>query len=211
MAVLLQLINRCTYGKGRASEVAFTPSLKPNLSKSEAEEQTNMPCDHPQPTEPKSIETRSFQVIWIFTYMPTNWLKREQKTILACKSYQNSEVRAGPVGQWASSAPMLWKKRPVKLLPLMAGMLEGASQPIKPNPITFKSVLSQSLSKLQKNQAQTIISLILNHPHKIRRITTSSYHVNLPPETCANFSGLAASTGVLMKPEKYIHGSCMYV
>lgn len=60
---------------------------------------------------------------------------------------QKSEVRAGPVGQWASSFPMLPKKRPVRLLPLMTGMLEGASQPIKPNPITLKSLRSQFLSK----------------------------------------------------------------
>lgn len=43
---------------------------------------------------------------------------------------------------------MLPKKSPVKLSPLIAGMLDGASHPINPNPITFKSLRSQSLSKL---------------------------------------------------------------
>ena len=64
-------------------------------------------------------------------------------------AYQNGEVRGGPVGKWASSVPILSKKSPVKLFPLITGMLEGAIQPINPNPITLKSVLSQSLSKLQ--------------------------------------------------------------
>lgn len=63
-------------------------------------------------------------------------------------TYQNWEVSAGGVGKWASSAPMLSKKRPVKLLPLIAGMLDGANHPINPNPITLKSLRSQSLSKL---------------------------------------------------------------
>ena len=69
--------------------------------------------------------------------------------------------------------PILSKKRPLKLLPLIAGMLEGASHPIKPNPITFKSLLSQSLSK----------------------------HVNLPPEAWAILRGFLAVTGDYKKPE----------
>jgi hypothetical protein len=43
---------------------------------------------------------------------------------------------------------MLSKKSPVKLLPSIAGMLDGANHPINPNPITFRSVRSQFLSKL---------------------------------------------------------------
>ena len=66
-----------------------------------------------------------------------------------CKyTNQNCELRGGGVGKWASSAPMLSKKRPVRLLPLIAGTLDGASHPINPNPITLKSLRSQSLSKL---------------------------------------------------------------
>jgi len=40
---------------------------------------------------------------------------------------------------------MLSKKRPLKLLPPIAGMLDGAS-----HPITFRSLRSQSLSKLTR-------------------------------------------------------------
>lgn len=61
---------------------------------------------------------------------------------------QNCEVTAGGVGKWASSVPMLSKKRPVRLFPFIAGMLDGASHPISPNPTTFKSLLNQFLSKL---------------------------------------------------------------
>jgi hypothetical protein len=43
---------------------------------------------------------------------------------------------------------MLSKKRPVRLFPFIAGMLDGASHPISPNPTTFKSLLNQFLSKL---------------------------------------------------------------
>jgi hypothetical protein len=42
---------------------------------------------------------------------------------------------------------MLSKKRPVRLFPFIAGMLDGASHPISPNPTTFKSLLNQFLSK----------------------------------------------------------------
>lgn len=45
-------------------------------------------------------------------------------------------MSAGPVGKWASSSLMLLKKSPVKLSPFMAGMLEGASHPMRPKPIT---------------------------------------------------------------------------
>lgn len=62
--------------------------------------------------------------------------------------YQNGEVTEGPVGKWASSGPMLARNRPVKLLPLMTGMLEGASQPMRPNPTTERSLRNQSLLKL---------------------------------------------------------------
>ncbi len=62
--------------------------------------------------------------------------------------YQNGEVTEGPVGKWASSGPMLARNRPVKLLPLMTGMLEGASQPMRPNPTTERSFRNQSLLKL---------------------------------------------------------------
>lgn len=57
---------------------------------------------------------------------------------------QNWEVSAGGEGKWASSSPMLEKKSPVRLLPLMSGMLDGASHPMSPNPITFRSLRSQS-------------------------------------------------------------------
>ena len=68
---------------------------------------------------------------------------------------------------------MLWQKSPVKLSPLIAGMLDGASHPISPNPITFRSVLSQSLSK----------------------------HVNFPPFACATTRGFLALISGLRKPE----------
>ena len=42
---------------------------------------------------------------------------------------------------------MLSKKRPVRLFPFIAGILEGANHPISPNPTTFKSLLNQLLSK----------------------------------------------------------------
>lgn len=68
---------------------------------------------------------------------------------------------------------MLSKNRPVKLFPFMAGMLDGASHPINPKPITFKSVRSQSLSK----------------------------HVNFPPEAFASLRGFLAVTGAFKNPE----------
>jgi hypothetical protein len=43
---------------------------------------------------------------------------------------------------------MLPKNRPVRLLPLINGKLDGAIHPISPNPITDKSFLSQFLWKL---------------------------------------------------------------
>lgn len=72
---------------------------------------------------------------------------------------------------------MLEKKSPVKLLPLITGMLDGASHPINPNPITLKSLRSQSLSK----------------------------HVNLPPEACATLKGFLAVTGDFKNPELIRH------
>ena len=62
---------------------------------------------------------------------------KEKKTTKGEVTNQKDEVRAGGVGKWASSAPMLSKKRPVRLLPLIAGTLECASQPINPNPMTL--------------------------------------------------------------------------
>lgn len=59
---------------------------------------------------------------------------------------------------------MLEKNSPVKLSPLINGMLDGASQPIKPNPITLRSFLSQSLGKLLRNALTTslpIVSIII--------------------------------------------------
>ena len=68
---------------------------------------------------------------------------------------------------------MLSKKSPVKLLPSITGMLDGANHPINPNPITLKSFLSQSLSK----------------------------HVYFPPEARATLSGFLGVTGLLTNPE----------
>src|SRR5574339_473755 len=68
---------------------------------------------------------------------------------------------------------MLSKKSPVKLFPSITGMLDGAIHPISPNPITFRSLRSQSLSK----------------------------QVNLPPDACAMASGFLAATGDLTNPE----------
>lgn len=62
---------------------------------------------------------------------------------------QNGESSAGGEGKWESSWPMLEKKSPVRLLPLIAGTLDGAIHPISPNPITFRSLLSQSCGNLQ--------------------------------------------------------------
>uniref|UniRef100_A0A1J3IGK1 Uncharacterized protein n=2 Tax=Noccaea caerulescens TaxID=107243 RepID=A0A1J3IGK1_NOCCA len=42
---------------------------------------------------------------------------------------------------------MLSKKRPVRLFPFIAGMLDGANHPTSPNPTTFRSLLNQFLSK----------------------------------------------------------------
>lgn len=57
---------------------------------------------------------------------------------------QNWEVTGGGVGKWASSSPMLEKKRPVRLLPLMTGTLDGPIHPMRPKPITLRSLRSQS-------------------------------------------------------------------
>ena len=69
---------------------------------------------------------------------------------------------------------MLSKKRPVKLFPSMAGMLDGAIHPISPNPITLKSLRSQSLSK----------------------------QVNLPPQAPASLKGFLAVTPDFRNPEE---------
>ena len=69
---------------------------------------------------------------------------------------------------------MLSKKRPVKLFPSIAGMLDGANHPIRPNPITFRSLRSQSLSK----------------------------QVNLPPEAQANLKGFLAVTTDFKNPDE---------
>ena len=68
---------------------------------------------------------------------------------------------------------MLSKNSPVKLFPLITGMLDGAIHPMSPNPITFRSLRSQSLSK----------------------------QVNFPPDAPATLSGFLAATGGLMTPE----------
>jgi hypothetical protein len=82
-------------------------------------------------------------------------------TELDDRYYQNWEVRAGGVGKWASSSPMLEKKRPVRLLPLITGTLEGAIHPMSPNPITFRSRRSQSRGNLSHRHFQhRTVSLI---------------------------------------------------
>ncbi len=55
----------------------------------------------------------------------------------------------------------------------MAGMLDGANHPITPNPITFRSVRSQSLSK----------------------------QVNFPPQAFTCLSGFLGATGAFTNPE----------
>jgi hypothetical protein len=80
---------------------------------------------------------------------------------------------------------MLSKKRPLKLLPPIAGMLDGASHPINPNPITFRSLRSQSLSKLtrrikEKQIKQPLITVDSSNSNMII-ITFSTYHMNFPP------------------------------
>lgn len=110
-------------------------------------------------------------------------------------------MRAGPVGKWDSSVPMLEKKSPVKLLPLMAGMLDGAIHPIKPKPITLKSVLSQSLSKLHNQEDDQFYKLIIS----VQSLGDSlyiNYHVNFPPEACASLKGFLAVTGDFRNPGK---------
>lgn len=107
---------------------------------------------------------------------------------------QNCEVRAGGVGKWASSVPILSKKSPVRLLPSIAGMLDGANQPINPNPITLKSLRSQSLWKLhitiQKTYHNSFFFIIKINIHRdqiiqFKNLTNQSYnknyHVTLPP------------------------------
>jgi hypothetical protein len=64
------------------------------------------------------------------------------------RTHQNWEVTAGGVGKWASSWPMLEKKSPVRLLPLMAGTLDGPIQPMSPKPMTLRSLRSQSRGNL---------------------------------------------------------------
>ena len=105
-------------------------------------------------------------------------------------TYQNWEVRAGGVGKWASSAPMLSKKRPVKLLPSIAGMLDGANHPINPNPITLKSLRSQSLWKLL---FPTSPHTRANHNH-ISHIYYSIYWFPSSHKTNTNTSSLLLLT-----------------
>lgn len=86
---------------------------------------------------------------------------------------QKEEYRDGPVGKWESSSEMLWKKSPVKLLPLITGTLDGAIHPINPNPITFRSVRSQFLSKLRihihkKKWIESCIITISMHNVRLR-------------------------------------------
>lgn len=93
----------------------------------------------------------SYVCVWNRVFMCMHTVYNDRYSSLKKRqygTYQNWEVRAGGVGKWASSAPMLSKKRPVKLLPSIAGMLDGANHPINPNPITLKSLRSQSLWKL---------------------------------------------------------------
>lgn len=109
------------------------------------------------------------------------------------------------MGKWESSDPMLWKNSPVKLLPLIAGMLEGASHPIKPNPITLKSFLSQSLSKLPKQERRKDET---SHPTNVHYLIysketsfgESDYHVNFPPEALTCLKGFLAVTGDFTNP-----------
>jgi hypothetical protein len=49
---------------------------------------------------------------------------------------------------------MLPKNRPVRLLPLINGKLDGAIHPISPNPITDRSFLNQFLWKLHVTSPQ---------------------------------------------------------
>ena len=70
-------------------------------------------------------------------------------------SHQNWEVTGGGVGKWASSWPMLEKKSPVRLLPLMTGTLEGPIHPMSPKPITLRSLRSQSRGNLQTTTSST--------------------------------------------------------
>lgn len=119
---------------------------------------------------------------------------------------------------------MLEKKRPVRLLPLMAGMLDGANHPISPNPITFRSVRSQSLSKLSFNPIN-ISSSAFSHnsrPHNldltqfyIRGDRLFSYHVNFPPEAFACLRGFLGATGAFKNPGYQtsisMNGSAIYM
>ena len=70
-------------------------------------------------------------------------------------AHQNWEVTGGGVGKWASSCPMLEKKSPVRLLPLMTGTLEGPIHPMSPKPITLRSLRSQSRGNLQTTTSST--------------------------------------------------------
>lgn len=114
--------------------------------------------------------------------------------------YQNWEVRAGGEGKCASSAPMLSKNSPVKLFPLITGMLDGAIHPISANPITFRSLRSQSLSKLHsptQNQNHNKQPIILQIGQSL-----ITYQVNLPPDARATARGFLAASGDLTNPGK---------
>jgi hypothetical protein len=73
-------------------------------------------------------------------------------------THQNWEVTGGGVGKWASSWPMLEKKSPVRLLPLMAGTLDGPIQPMSPKPMTLRSLRSQSRGNLAIERVRRISS-----------------------------------------------------
>lgn len=86
---------------------------------------------------------------------------------------------------------MLSKKSPVRLLPLIAGMLEGASHPMRPNPITFRSVRSQSLSKL--HHATRFQGKRARARDSTGRSSVGGfYQVNLPPEASFWLRGFLA-------------------
>jgi hypothetical protein len=53
---------------------------------------------------------------------------------------------------------MLEKKSPVRLLPLMAGTLDGPIQPMSPKPMTLRSLRSQSRGNLAIERVRRISS-----------------------------------------------------
>lgn len=95
-------------------------------------------------------------------------------------------------------------------MPFINGMLEGAIQPINPNPITFKSVLSQFLSKLQSDKlmSQNMSRIKENHHDELYNSINcynfislrDDYQVNFPPDACARLKGFLAVTGDFRKP-----------